>query len=140
MKRITKNGSKKHTIALPIVLLSACVSPISEQRFREAKLMPVEVAEGVIEIYAPPGFSKSPALYPAAVRHPGCSDKSARPVKYEEMRVSGNANEVYITTDGGANFMCGSFLAGRILMPNEAARDDLIDALISMGAHPARKK
>jgi hypothetical protein len=45
-------------------------------------------------------------------------------------------SEVTVFTSGGAGFWCGSRFQGVIKVPNEDARDDLVDALISLGVKP----
>lgn len=115
--------------------LTACQS-ITPQRAREAKLMPNDVAVKVVDKYAVPGFSKSPALFPAMASHPLCSDRAAKPVQFNEMSLAFSANEVSVFTSGGAGFWCGSRFMGVLKVPNEEARDDLVDALISLGVKP----
>jgi hypothetical protein len=117
------------------LFLTACQS-ITPQRAREAKLMPNDVAMKVVDKYAAPGFSKSPALFPAMASAPLCTDKSAKPVQFTEMSLAFTANEVSVFTFSGAGFWCGSRLMGRMKVPNEEARDDLVDALISLGVKP----
>ncbi len=125
-------------LLLPVLSLSACMS-MSIERNRDARLMPHEVAVRILDQHFAPGFSSSPALYPALLNHEFCDDRNAKAVKFSDMEVSWSEREVIITTRGGASFWCGSRLQGLAKLPDKAAVEDVVDALIAMGAKPLIK-
>jgi hypothetical protein len=113
--------------------LTGCQAVV-QQRAREAKLMPIEVAYDVIDKYTSRGFSKAPTLFPETPNHPLCTNGNARPVRFEELQVLGwGAAGLTLYKRRGAEFWCGTNLMGVIKTPNLDAAEDLLDALMSVG-------
>lgn len=116
-------------------LLYACASSkVNMERAREANLMPEEIASSVVDKYTYKGFAKSPTLLPKLARHPACSDPTPKPVSLKDTFIVWTKDEVSINTFGGASFWCGSGLHGVIKVTSIEDRDELVDALLSLGS------
>ncbi len=127
------NMSRILLVSFVVLVLAGCQT-VTPQRAREARLMPSDIALKVIEKHTPAGFAVNPSLMPALVNHPLCTDRSAKPVRFQDMSVGWLKTEISIFTTSGASFWCGSRLMKIVKVPTEEVRDDLLDALISLGA------
>jgi hypothetical protein len=96
--------------------------------------MPEEIAISVIDKYTYKGFAKSPTLLPNLAKHPACSDPTPKPIDFKDTVVAWSTDEVSISTFGGASFWCGSGLRAIIKVPSIEDRDELVDALLSLGS------
>ncbi len=130
------NMSRILLVSFVVLVLAGCQT-VTPQRAREARLMPSDIALKVVEKYTPAGFAANPSLLPALVNHPLCNDRSAKSVRFQDMSVGWSKTEISMFTTSGASFWCGSRLIGVVKVPSEEARDDLLDALISLGAQVA---
>ncbi len=129
---------KQLTTLISLVLVSSCAS-VPQERQREAKLMPREVAMQLVVRFVTPQWAKDPVLYPSLLNHPLCSDsdKFPRHTPFEEMLVSRDFSKVIISSNSKASFWCGSGVVAVVPTASAQDADDLIDALISLGAKPA---
>jgi hypothetical protein len=96
--------------------------------------MPEEIAISVVDKYTYKGFAKSPSLAPRLPNPQTCSDPNPKQISFKDTFIVWSSNEVVISTFGGASFWCGSGLRGVIKVSNIEERDELVDALLSLGS------
>ena len=118
-----------------LLVTSGCA--VNPTRHREARLMPKEVAKKIIASHVDYNWAEHPKLQAALVWHPLCSDTNFYDLDYEHMQVAWDSisSVVEIQSDKKmVGFLCGTILLGRIHYSTIEVRDDIIDALVSMGA------
>jgi hypothetical protein len=122
-------------IALLVIISGCAVAP---ERHREARLMPEKVAAEIIAKSAGSDWVKNPTGVATLANHPFCGDHKKYPMPFKSMFISWSTIDKYVavgsTESEGATFVCGSQIAYFFKYSSIDQREDLLDALISMGA------
>jgi hypothetical protein len=120
-------------IAVLFGVLSACA--VSQERKREARLMPEKVIQQIIGRYVGIGWARSPTARAHLPIHPLCNDKKVYPMPYSTMQVVWDPWFVEVWGDQHeVGFWCFYRTWVRFNVSDTQGRDDLIDALVSLGA------
>ncbi|MCG3771700.1 MAG: hypothetical protein JW384_02892 [Nitrosomonadaceae bacterium] len=119
-------------IAASLSGLSACA--LTPERNREARLMPAEVALQIVTRYSSESWAKNPVASGILTNGLLCDDKTPHPMPYESMNLTWDAFGVEIHGDHKVSFWCGSYTGLKFRISDVEGREDLIDALTSLGA------
>ncbi len=117
---------------------------VAPERHREARLMPPEVAITIVSKFMGPEWVSSPYGFPGAYWESKmrwmCDDWNKRYVMpYSDMRIywetTLQSRKVHVeSATQRVGFGCGTLVYVRIIVATEEEQDDLVDALISLGA------
>jgi hypothetical protein len=122
------------------ILLTSC--SVTPQRNREARLMPVEVAQKIIAKHTNPGWAQHPQARALLANEPMamCYNKQMYDLDYREMTIVWDLvpdiSPILSVSQRNADigFLCGNGAGLTIKVKTKEELDDLIDAFISMGA------
>ena len=126
----------KYKIAITLacsLIFNGCA--ISQHRSREARLMPPEIAKEIIAKYTSDSWVAHPTLKAWLANHPLCNDHTNYEIGFDHMNVVWDPLSVEVHSDTSrVGFLCGTYLMGQFKVSDSVDREELIDALLSMGA------
>ncbi len=120
------------SVALVVILISGC--SITQQRHREARLMPEPVALKIVAKHTSVIWAQNPSAMAALANHPLCDDQTAYPMPYNTMRLAWDFTGVQVWGGYDVGFWCGTNNSILFNVTEPQEQDDLIDALTSLGA------
>jgi hypothetical protein len=126
---------KRHGLVIlfaALVGLMGCA--VTPEVYRDARLMPAKVALQIVARHTNMEWARNPYAKAYLANHPFCNDQTDHPLPYKSMGVGWDPRSVYVVGLVEVGFWCGSFLRKAIWISDGVEKDDLIDALISLGA------